>query len=93
MSVFARETGKQREGHEMLSVLRQENPMPDEPLHPEITVEIKLYADKPMACMAVVRRALQKAGHRAEASSFTAEALAADPESVLAVAARYVSVE
>ena len=67
--------------------------MMGKPLHPEITVEIKAYADKPMASMAVVRRALQKAGHSADASRFTAEALAADPESVLTIAACYVQVE
>ena len=67
--------------------------MAEEPLHPDLTVEIKIYADKPMACMAVVRRALQKAGHGADAARFTNEVLAADPESVLTVAARYVRVE
>ena len=67
--------------------------MADKPLHPEITVEIKIYADKPMACMAVVRRALQKAGHGADAGRFTSEALAADPESVLTIAARYVRIQ
>ena len=68
-------------------------PNPGTPQFPEITVEIRQYEDKPMAVMAMVRRALQRAGHGAAAASFTSEALASDPESVLKVAERYVCVE
>ena len=63
-----------------------------EPLFPEIEVDVRPYADKPMACMAMVRRALQRAGQPEEAARFTREVMAADPDSVLAVAGKYVHV-
>lgn len=62
------------------------------PLFPEIEVEIEEYADKPMACMAVVRRSLQRAGFGPDAARFTAEALASEPDRVLEVARRWVTV-
>jgi hypothetical protein len=65
----------------------------DTPEFPEIVVEIRCYSDKPMAVMAMVRRALQRAGENAAAARFTTEALASDPDSLLAVAERYVRVE
>lgn len=60
--------------------------------YPEIQVEISEHANKPMACMAMVRRALQKAGHGAEAVRFTNEALASEPEKVLDLARCWVTV-
>lgn len=62
------------------------------PRFPEIEVEVEEHADKPMACMAMVRRALQRAGHGAEAARFTADALASEPDRVLDVARLWVTV-
>jgi hypothetical protein len=70
-----------------------DTPGGDGPEFPEITVEIRRYGDKPMAVMAMVRRALQRAGEAAAAARFTTEALGSDPDSVLAIAERYVRVE
>lgn len=62
------------------------------PRFPDIEVAIRPYLDKPMAVMAMVRRALQKAGHPQAAARFTEQALASDPESLLQVAESYVTV-
>ncbi len=62
------------------------------PQFPQIEVDIRPYLDKPMAVMALVRRALQKAGHQRQAGQFTERALASDPESLLQVAEIYVTV-
>lgn len=65
---------------------------PEGPRFPHLRVEARPYLDKPMAVMAMVRRALQKAGHHREASQFTEQALASDPESLLQVVEGYVTV-
>ncbi len=62
------------------------------PRFPEVEVELEEYSDKPMACMAMVRRSLQRAGYGAEAASFTAEVLGSEPDRVLDVARRWVTV-
>lgn len=72
--------------------MSDDSPSPATPRFPHLEVEIRPYLDKPMAVMAMVRRALQKAGHSREAGQFTEEALASDPESLLEVAKGYVSV-
>lgn len=63
------------------------------PLFPELHVELTPYADKPMACMAMVRRLLQKAGHHDEARRFTSQALASSPEEILEIARRLVRID
>lgn len=62
------------------------------PTHPEVVVDLSGQEAKPMACVALVRRALQKAGHEEAARRFTAEALGAEAEEILAAARRYVTV-
>lgn len=64
-----------------------------EPRFPELRVELSPYADKPMACVAMVRRLLQKSGHHAEARQFTSQALSSSPEEVLAIARRLVRID
>ena len=81
----------------MLSLTEASSPMTEantqpSPLAPEITVDVRPYLDKPMAVMAMVRRALQKANHHAWASQFTEDALASAPDTLLEVVQRYVTV-
>ena len=63
-----------------------------EPLFPEIVVELALQEGRPVASIALVRRALQKAGHRQAANDFTAEAMAEDEAGIAATARKYVTV-
>lgn len=65
---------------------------PSAPRFPELCVEVRPYLDKPMAVMAMVRRALQKAGHGQAAAAFTEQALASDPQTLLDVVEAYVTV-
>jgi hypothetical protein len=64
----------------------------DTPLFPHLEVHISDLADKPGAAIALVRRALQKAGEEEAATHFTEQALAAAEGDVLAVARRFVNV-
>ena len=62
------------------------------PAHPEIVVDLTGQLEKPVACVAMVRRALQTAGFPEEAVAFTNEALAGSNEELIATARRYVTV-
>ena len=63
------------------------------PIHPRVRVELTPYADKSMAVISMVRRALQKAGHDADAAVFTDRALASSPDQLLDLAREWVVVE
>lgn len=62
------------------------------PAHPDITVDFAGQGDKPVACVALVRRALQRHGHDEAAEAFTREALGGPTEDIVATARRYVTV-
>ena len=62
-----------------------------EPLHPDVVVDLVGQAAKPVACIAVVRRKLQKAGHHDDAKRFTDEAFAGATEQIFDTARRYVT--
>lgn len=64
---------------------------PASPLHAEVVVDLTGQESKPVACVALVRRALQKAGHREAARRFTEEALSGPTEEIRATAERYVT--
>ncbi|MCH9647121.1 MAG: hypothetical protein K0U98_02715 [Deltaproteobacteria bacterium] len=64
-----------------------------EPLFPSIVLSLREHIDKPVGLIAYVRRNLQKAGHGEAALKFTEEAFAAEPEEILGVASRYVTIE
>jgi hypothetical protein len=61
------------------------------PAHPAVVVDLTGQQAKPVACIAMVRRALQQSGQTEAAERFTTEALSAGPAGALAVAARYVT--
>ena len=61
------------------------------PRYPDVAVDLRDHANRPVASIALVRRALQHAGHRDAARSFTEEAMGEDEAGILAVAARYVT--
>ncbi len=67
--------------------------MSNEPSHPGLRVHLSGQESKPLAMIAMVRRALQKAGHHGAATRFTDEALGASPAQVIEIAGRYVRVE
>ena len=62
------------------------------PRHPEVVVDLTGQEAKPVACVALVRRALQHAGHGEDARRFTEEALAAANDELVGIARRYVTV-
>lgn len=62
------------------------------PLHPDVVVDLRGQLAKPVACLAMVRRALQKAGHGDDAVRFTNEAFASSNEELVEVASRFVTV-
>ncbi|MBZ0113486.1 MAG: hypothetical protein K8J08_13565 [Thermoanaerobaculia bacterium] len=59
---------------------------------PEVVVDLVGQLDKPVACVALVRRSLQHAGEHTAAKEFTNEALATANEDFLAMAGRWVTV-
>ncbi len=61
-----------------------------EPTFPDIVVDLVGQQEAPVACIAVVRRALQKAGHAEAARQFTDRAFASSTEHILTLARRYV---
>lgn len=70
-----------------------ERPTTREPLYPDVVVDLAGQESKPVACIAVVRRALQKAGHPEAAKAFTDEAFSGAQEEIFARARRYVTLE
>jgi hypothetical protein len=63
------------------------------PRYPEIVVRLREQAGAPVAMVALVRRALQKAGHHAAAAEITNLGLAAEEDEIIALAQRFVHVE
>ncbi len=63
-----------------------------EPKHPEIVVELTPQRGRSLATIALVRRALQKAGHGDEARQWADQALASEPDALLNLARNYVTV-
>ena len=63
----------------------------DAPEAPEVVVDLVGQETKPVACVAVVRRALQQAGHHDAARRFTDEAFAGPTERIFDTARRYVT--
>jgi hypothetical protein len=59
---------------------------------PDITVSLLEQAGKPVAQIAMVRRALQNAGHEQVARDFTDLAFAADEDDILELARQFVTV-
>ena len=59
---------------------------------PEITVALLEQAGKPVAQIAMVRRALQTAGQEQAAREFTELAFAAEADEIVALARQFVSV-
>jgi hypothetical protein len=59
---------------------------------PDITVSLLEQAGKPMAQIAMVRRALQNAGHDQAAREFTDLAFAAEADEIVALARQFVTV-
>lgn len=59
---------------------------------PDITVSLLEQAGKPVAQIAMVRRALQNAGHDQVARQFTELAFAAETDEIVALARRFVTV-
>ena len=59
---------------------------------PDITVSLLEQAGKPMAQIAMVRRALQNAGHDQVAREFTDLAFAAEADEIVALARQFVTV-
>lgn len=62
----------------------------EQPLHPDITVHLSEQRDRPIASIALVRRALQKAGYAEDALRFTQEAMAGEIDDIWPIAQRYV---
>ena len=62
------------------------------PRFSDVSVDLTDQLEKPVACVALVRRALQKAGHHLAAREFTDEALATPNEDFLDLARRWVQV-
>jgi len=62
------------------------------PEHPDVVVDLVGQAEKPIACVAVVRRELQRAGFPEAARRFTDEAFAGVAEEIVPTARRYVTV-
>ncbi len=60
--------------------------------YPEVVVDLTGQLDKPVACVAMVRRSLQRAGLDEAARSFTDLALATANEDFLALAQSWVTV-
>lgn len=67
-------------------------PVP-EPRFPGITVHLEEQAGAPVAMVALVRRALQKAGEDEAAAEFTRLGLGASEDEIVPLARRYVRVE
>lgn len=63
-----------------------------DPRFPELVVELSAHAGRPIAMIALVRRALQKAGHDVAADELTEVALGCDYDELLAVVRTYVTV-
>jgi len=61
-----------------------------QPSFPDIVVDLIGQQNAPVACIAVVRRALQKAGQTEAAQQFTDQAFASPTEQILDLARRYV---
>ena len=59
---------------------------------PEITVSLLEQVGKPVAQIAMVRRALQNAGHDGVAREFTELAFAAEADEIVALARQFVTV-
>jgi hypothetical protein len=59
---------------------------------PEITVSLLEQAGKPVAQIALVRRALQKAGHDDVAREFTSLAFAGEEDDIVPLACQFVTV-
>ena len=64
-----------------------------EPTFPDVVVDLVGQEEAPVAAIAVVRRALQRAGEHEAAKRFTDEALAGAPERVFDHARRYVTLK
>jgi hypothetical protein len=62
------------------------------PRFPDIVVSLLEQAGKPMAQIAMVRRALQNAGHEPVAREFTDLAFATEEAEIVALARQFVTV-
>ncbi len=62
------------------------------PRFPDITVSLLEQAGKPVAQIAMVRRALQNAGHDQVAREFTDLAFVAEEDEIVELARQFVSV-
>lgn len=60
------------------------------PEFPDLVVQISDQDGKPMTVIALVRRALQKAGHSAAAMRFTEAAMACEPDELVTTIQRFV---
>ena len=70
------------------------NPLSDgQPRFPNVRVALLEQQDKPIAMIAMVRRALQKAGEPSAAQEWTDEALGLSYEEILPLARVFVQVE
>lgn len=67
-------------------------PTAESPRFPELVVELSAHAGRPIAMIALVRRALQKSGHDAAAVELTEAALGCDYDELLAMVRTYVTV-
>jgi len=64
-----------------------------QPLYPEVTVELSGVDGNAMSIIAAVTRALRRAGHGSQISEFTKEAMSGDYDNVIRTAMRWVSVQ
>ena len=63
-----------------------------ETLHPELEVDLSGLDTRPVTKIAMVRRALQKAGFNDHAREFSNEALGLEHEEIVPMARRFVTV-
>ena len=63
-----------------------------EPLHPQVKVDLSGLETRPVTKIAMVRRALQKAGFHDDARAFSDQALGLEHEEIIPMARRFVIV-
>jgi len=66
--------------------------MSKQPLYPQIEVELSCQEGRPVAAIALVRRALQKAGFNDDAKRFTNEVIGGEEAEIIPTARQYVTV-
>lgn len=64
-----------------------------QPAFPDIVVDLVGQQNSPVACVAVVRRALQKAGQAEAARQFTDRAFSSPTEELLDLAREFVEIK